>query len=638
MGPVWLRHLLRPHPAPIPWERAIRTGLAVAAPVGVGMATGELGPGVIASLGALAASLGDRGGPFRQRSIRVATVAAAGATGITLGSAAFGHSVLAILVVVGVAFVSGLVSVLGNVASFASLQLLVYAVVGAGLSFGVGPLWHVPAFYLTGAGWELAISLLLSLSTGKGRVSAPERAAVAKVYTMLGHLLAGIGTSSTGTAGADARRQQLTAALNEAYDAVIAARSRAGGRGTRFRQLLALLNEATPLVEAAHVLVRHDRRVPPQVIQAVQGTAIAIRRRAAPPEPPVVGADSPGLAHLVAGMESVRALLAGTGPGDVSHLVLKATLRQRLAATWDILLSRPATMLATLRLTLCMAVAEIVMHALPLQRPYWVALTVAVSLKPDIGSVFARAVQRGVGTAVGVVIGTVLVVVIPQGPGVLVAIAVCAALMPVGEARNYGLYTTSLTPLVVLLLELLHRGDNQLIMFRLIDTLLGSAIVLLVGFLPWPDSWRSRRRIPDSFADAADDVLAYLRVALGPDDSSRQGLRRHTYRRLSDLRTVFQQALAEPPPASRWAAAWWPGIVALERLTDAVTALVVHAERDGPKPPADGVREVLVAMDDLRVAARHGRIPEDLPLPDDEALAGIVAELRVARAVLSSPR
>ena len=35
-------------------------------------------------------------------------------------------------------------------------------------------------------------------------------------------------------------------------------------------------------------------------------------------------------------------------------------------------------------------------------------LTVAIVLKPDYGSVFARAVQRGIGTIVGAVAGAVL--------------------------------------------------------------------------------------------------------------------------------------------------------------------------------------------------------------------------------------
>ena len=48
-------------------------------------------------------------------------------------------------------------------------------------------------------------------------------------------------------------------------------------------------------------------------------------------------------------------------------------------------------------------VAAVISQVLPLQRSYWVVLTVGIILKPDYGSVFARAVQRGVGTVVGAV-------------------------------------------------------------------------------------------------------------------------------------------------------------------------------------------------------------------------------------------
>ena len=51
-----------------------------------------------------------------------------------------------------------------------------------------------------------------------------------------------------------------------------------------------------------------------------------------------------------------------------------------------------AARLATLRLTACIVLAEILSEVFSLQRSYWVALTVAIVMKPDFGSVFARAV------------------------------------------------------------------------------------------------------------------------------------------------------------------------------------------------------------------------------------------------------
>jgi uncharacterized membrane protein YccC len=132
-----------------------------------------------------------------------------------------------------------------------------------------------------------------------------------------------------------------------------------------------------------------------------------------------------------------------------------------------------------------------------LRKPHWVALTVAIVFKPDYGSVFARALQRGIGTVVGAVAGAVLLALV-HGAWLLIPFAVLAALLPFGRSRNYGLLATFLTPLVVVL----------------IDTLIGCAIVLLIGFAPWPMSWYSH--LPRQYARAALDVCRYLEEALGP--------------------------------------------------------------------------------------------------------------------------
>ena len=46
----------------------------------------------------------------------------------------------------------------------------------------------------------------------------------------------------------------------------------------------------------------------------------------------------------------------------------------------------------------------------------------------------------------------------PYGPLLLIPLAALAALLPFGRARNYGLFAVFLTPLVVLLIDPLHRS------------------------------------------------------------------------------------------------------------------------------------------------------------------------------------
>jgi uncharacterized membrane protein YccC len=190
------------------------------------------------------------------------------------------------------------------------------------------------------------------------------------------------------------------------------------------------------------------------------------------------------------------------------------------------------------------------------------------------GLIDARALQRSIGTIVGAVLGAVILAAVPYGPWLLVPMAVLAAGMPYGRLRNFGLVATFMTPLVVLLIDLLAPIGWRLAEERLVDTLLGCAIVLLVGYAPWPSSWHSH--LPGQFAATLRDICRFMAVALitEPDPAARGRrwqLRRKAYRALGDLRGEYQRAMSEPAAVSRRASAWWPAIVALDEVVDATT-------------------------------------------------------------------
>ncbi len=638
----WVRELLRPKPAQTPWTLAVLTGIAIATPVAVGMATGNLATGVLVAIGAMTASIADRGGPFRDRVHRIVTISVSGALGFLLGVLVFGNPIVTIFVVMLAALVSGFAGVIGAVASLASLQFMVYTVVGSGISFGTGPAWIAPSLFLAGAAWRLLLTSTTLVR--RSQAHAPERDAVVAVYRALAKLLAAVGSDRF-----EPLRRELTAAMNAAYDTVVTARTHVGGRDAGYRRLVALLNAATPAIEASAALSGSRKPLPQSLPQTVMSMGDSIETGSAPPDVPVVDRTSAGVAALTAGLRAIRNVLAGGSPNDTTMTVpiqlpgarpdplAERSIRDRLLSLRDTIVSGRRTWAAVLRLVICLGVAETLSAALPLERPYWITLTVAVVLKPDFGSVFARAIQRGLGTVIGVLVGTLLLVLLPYGAPLVIALAILAAALPIATRRNYGLFSTLLTPVVVILIELIHRNDEQLVTARLTDTLIGCAIVVLVGYLPWPETWRSRRRIAENVADVAEDLRNYLSVSLGPSDANRPALRRRAYRRLSDLRTLIQQTLAEPPPISTHAAAWWPEIVALERLADATTATVVRTQRGGPQPTAKGIQEIDAAMAGLTDAIRNQQPPRPLPLPSQEALEGIVSELQVARSALSLP-
>ncbi|NNC11741.1 FUSC family protein [Planctomonas sp. JC2975] len=650
----WVRELVRGRKAAIPWDLAAITAVAVAVPVGISLAVMQgdpaiLGLGVLTSMGALIASISDRGGPAVDRVRRIVVTAVFAAIGLTAGSLALGNDVATVAVVVLAALVSGIAGVISANASQAALQFLVYAIVGSGIDFGLRPLWLAPLVLLCGAAWRLALTGIAILVDRRPRV--PERAAVASVYSAVAAQL-----DAAGSAEADAARRDVTTALNQAFDLMVSARTTLAGRDPRWRSLVTLLNAATPVVEAVTAVVTEGERVPPTVPNALRAIARSIEDPSAPPPVlPPPDRTTPGRAALASSLRLVGSLLSGDDPVTTTVAIQRpdtiglprVSPRDRLRTALDHLTSGSETWFAVLRLVVCVAVAEAISVLLPLERPYWITLTVAVVMKPDFGSVFARAVQRGVGTVVGVLIGAAVVVFVPLGWPQVLALALLAGGMPVAIRRNYGLFSIFITPVIVILLELAHGDDTGLIVSRVTDTLIGSAIVILFGYLPWPSTWRSARHLGGRVAEVAADVGWYLGVALAPrgaDDSAarkpdardRSAARRATYRRLSDLRTLVQQTLAEPPPISTAAASWWPEIVALERVTDAITSTAIRAAQTRTVADPDAVAGLGAALADLSSAIREGRAPGMLALSEDPLLEPVSDEIGAARAVLAS--
>jgi hypothetical protein len=637
--PDWLAELVRPKPAPLPWADMIRTTLAICVPLGVAFGVGKTTIGLLPATGGLLGSLTDRGGSYLNRVKRVSAVGVfGGAAGLAIGSAIHGRGWIAVIALVVVAGASAVLSTIGDIGSQVGLQLLVYTSLGIGPFGALRPVWHTAAGFLVGTLWALVLILPGWLLAPYGQ----DQRYVAAVYQALADQLASIGTD-----GLTARRQAVTTAVNAAYDDLLSARAIAAGRNRTAMRLIAALNASNQMSQAATTLGVAGNRPPPMVIETVRRLAEAIRTGSggslAPVIPPLWDT-SPGALALRDSMVAVARVLARDWtPGDRTRAVLREE-RAGDPAPADGISERILRVVGAgqisrtfvLRLMACMGVAGVFSDVLPLARSYWVPLTVAIVLKPDYGSVFARALQRGIGTIVGAVAGAVLLALF-HGAWLLIPFGVLAALLPYGRDRNYGLMATFLTPLVVVLVDLLKPTGWRLAEDRLVDTLIGCAIVLVIGFAPWPMAWYAH--LPGKFGQAALDVCAYMRDALGgpaasaPETAARL---RSTYRALGDLRAEFQRTMSEPPSISRGATAWWPAAVGLEQVLDAVTAVALAVGR-GARVPRSGVEQLCQALDAVARAGSDGTpVPGSLELPDDETLQPITEAVRALLGVLAS--
>ncbi|MDI3384729.1 FUSC family protein [Streptomyces sp. B-S-A8] len=643
--PEWLvRSLgtLKPQPAPVPWPAVARAAVAMALPLAVGLAAGYPAYGALASMGALSGVIGDTATAYRMRVFNIAVPQLFGAVGVTLGTLVYGHGWVAVACVTVIALVSGMISTIGAVASVSGLLLLLNSVVGAGLPLP-GAWWLAPLL-MTGGG---LLVLALALLAWPLRSGVPERTTVAGTYRKVADLLERAGTDPQAYAAA---RQDVTHALNQSYDVVLARRALYHGRNQDLVRLLAQLNALIPVVEAAPAAHERGRPLPPEVPAAVRSLADAVERGFAGrvalrlPE----GPQGPAAHAVDAAVRYAADALADADPGNVDdRLGRPAALRERARrAARNVLLSA-ASWRYGLRLALCIGLAQSLVSLIEVPRSYWVALTITFVMKPDFGSVFSRAVLRAVGTAAGLVLAAAVLSQVPRGWWDVPVMVLLAPLIPALTPRGYGYQTAAITPVILVLSDVLNRQGAALLAPRMYDSLMGCAIALIAGYLLWPESWGTR--IGDRLADAVADTARYVECAFldpatpgVPDPAARARMRRRIYRDLSVVRTEFQRALTEPPPFGTRAAAFWPLVVALERVVDATTSARVRIRHGAARPAPAESKELSLQLEELAEDLREDSPTPPRPAPpppepaaddEDSTLAPLRREIAAARAV-----
>lgn len=546
--PDWLVRNLQAQQAPVNRAAVARAAVAMSLPLALGFAAGRPAYGALASMGALSGVIGDTADAYRMRILNIAVPQLFGAVGVALGALVYGQGWFTVVAVTGVALVSGMISTIGAVASVCGLLLLLNCVVGAGLPMP-HPWWLAPLL-MTGGG---LLVLLLALLAWPLRSGLPERAAVAATYRTAATLLDVAGTDRTGEY--DEARHAVTRSLNQSYDLILGRRARQQGRSADITRLLAQLNAITPVVEAAPAAHLAAHPLPPEIPRALHHLADAVGTGYTGPITLALPLPTTETARAVD--HALRhAAEVVTAPdvdprGIDDRLGRPAALGIRTARAARTVVLSANSWRYGLRLALCIGIAQALVSLVPIERSYWVALTITFVMKPDFGSVFSRVLLRALGTVAGLVIAAVILAEVPMGRWDVLVMLVLAPLVPALTPRGYGFQTAAITPVILLLSDILTHQGTALLLPRLADSLLGCAIALTAGYLLWPESWHTR--VGDRLADAVADTAAYVEAAFGTDGdpSARAHMRRRLYRDLAGIRTEFQRALTEPPPTGR---------------------------------------------------------------------------------------
>lgn len=574
----WLRNLAQISPAPyLPWRQSLRLTLITTVPMSIGFLTGHILPAMLVCLGGLLTGISEKNDPYLARFRRIVIATPLGMSGYLIGSLIGGHGIATIGGVVGVAFISGLISGYGAAISAGALQMLVMTIVAAHIH-STQSVWLMPSLFATGAAFATGLLAIEALVSPK----RPEREIVAKLLDALANLARVSDRTSADDTVIQTAIRGVNDAQSKAYSALMHNQLQEEGRSVA-KDWSANILSMTDRIAALLIAKPDDVSLLNLVADRLEFLAKAIMYQSTPAPVNIDDKTSGPLLYNISQLSDVIGL--STQPNrslsilhslslDRSHPGFSLSrLKARLFLGHEVVNS-------AIRLAICMLIAMVAEYTAPGHRSYWIPLSVAVILKPDFGSVFVRAVQRSAGTLVGVLIASAIFMIMPKDFYLVFVIAILSAIIPWSALKGYALQCTFLTPLILILIDLIVAGPTvNYGLQRLTDTVLGAGIVLIFGYLIWPKS--IDKPMKHNFSKVLLILADYLRSTV--DDSSSEAesasevfdksaaKRRAAYSELSNLRVQLQRSTSEPPPASAEALSWLPAISTADRICECIT-------------------------------------------------------------------
>lgn len=521
---------------------AARCAAGVGVPLLIGTAAGHAGHGVAAAAGAIVVGFATFQGVYRTRA-QVVLLSCAGAAVSTFVGAIAGQALWSAIAVVALwGFLTGLLAVLGQAAAVVGLLsamalLLVaefpasptQAAVRAGLVLAGGlfqallivALWPLRRFRaerrVLATAYRSVAGYAASIPDGAGDLPDPVtlpavRATLAdpQPFSRRGETLVFRGMLDvaerirTELAALARTRQRLDAI--DAHDAVAA-----------LDDLLVTASAALAVVAAGL-----DAAQPPQALTvarerarsaAARLTALAEQDRSNP----VLGEAVRGAQALLGQVRAVIRLAiepSGVDESSVDPVLAPPVLGWRIGGVRDALTTIRANLSLSsaafrhaIRLAAALAIGTAIYRLVPLDRGYWLPLTALVVLRPDFSTTFTRGLSRVAGTILGAGLATVIAAVLRPGPVLLTVLVVALSWFAYAFFQaNYVAFSISVTALVVFLLAFVGLPESDAVVFRVVDTVIGGALALLI-FAAWP-TWE-RRFVSERLAELLERQSAY---------------------------------------------------------------------------------------------------------------------------------
>ena len=204
----------------------------------------------------------------------------------------------------------------------------------------------------------------------------------------------------------------------------------------------------------------------------------------------------------------------------------------------------------SLRLTATIILAFIIGSIFAFDKVYWILLTIVVIMRPGYGLTKERSFHRIIGTVAGGLIAFALLLFVTD-PVIKATLAITSMILGFTfTSINYKVGATFVTIYVVFVYGIMTPNINDVIQYRILDTLVGAGLAFLANYFFWP-SWEFMtqpiyiKKSIEANRDYLNEISIYYN-AKGETTPSYRLARKNAFIEIGNLMASFQRMTQEP--------------------------------------------------------------------------------------------
>jgi len=204
----------------------------------------------------------------------------------------------------------------------------------------------------------------------------------------------------------------------------------------------------------------------------------------------------------------------------------------------------------SLRLTITILIGLVLGFFLPFQNVYWILLTIIVIMRPGYGLTKQRSFERIFGTILGGLAAFGIISFVHNQAAISI-LAILSMLLGFSFTQiNYKIGATFVTMYVVFIYGMITPNVEDVIQYRILDTIVGAALAFTANYLLWP-SWEflNIKLFLEKSIQANRNYLSEISVyynTKGEATTSYKLARKQAFIEIGNLMTSFQRMLQEP--------------------------------------------------------------------------------------------